>query len=63
MISTNKKFTKNVKTYEVKQDKTTSRIIGGLKKGTSYVKVCAYKTDAEGKIEGAYSNVKKIKIK
>ena len=62
-IASNKKFTKNVKTYNIKSSTTASKTISGFKKGTFYVKVCAYKTDAGGQMDGEYSAAKKVKIK
>ena len=61
-IATDKKFTKNVKTYTTKKLSTTFK---SLKKGkTYYVKVRAYKLDsANKKVYGSYSSVKSIKVK
>ena len=64
--STSKKFTKKTtKTKTIKSNKTTSYTIKKLPKGkTYYVKVCAYKKVTNKKnICGAYSAVKKVKIK
>ena len=64
--STSKKFTKKTtKTKTIKSNKTTSYTIKKLPKGkTYYVKVCAYKKVTSKKnICGAYSAVKKVKIK
>ena len=60
--STNKKFKKSVKTVRFTGK---SKTISKLKKNkTYYVKVRAYKKDANGnKVYGKYSKVKKIKIK
>ena len=57
--STSSKFTKKTTKY------TTSSSIKNLRKGkTYYVKVRSYKKDSTGaKIYGAYSQVKKVKIK
>ena len=56
----NKKFSKAKKL----STKKTSVTLKKLKKGTYYVKVRAYKTDAKGKkCYGSYSSVKKVKIK
>lgn len=56
----NKKFSKAKKL----STKKTSVILKNLKKGTYYVKVRAYNTDANGKKNyGSYSSVKKVKIK
>ena len=61
-IATDKKFKKNVKTVNTKKLTTTCI---SLKKGTTYyIKVRAYKTDSAGKkVYGAYSSVKRIKVK
>ena len=60
--STNKKFKKSVKTVRFTGK---SKTISKLKKNkTYYVKVRAYKKDANGnKVYGKYSKIKKIKIK
>ena len=60
--STNKKF-KKAATKTVTSKKTT-KTVKGLKKGTYYVKVRAYKTDSTGKkVYGKYTSVKKVKVK
>ena len=61
-ISTNKNFKKSVKTITFTKKNTT---VKNLKKNkTYYVKVRAYKIDANGnKVYGSYSNVMKVKIK
>ena len=63
--STSKKFTKKTtKTVTVKGAGKTSKTIKMLKKGkTYYVKVRSYKTVNGVKYYGAYSAVKKVKIK
>lgn len=64
LLATNSKFTKGKKTVTVKGYKTTSKTIKSLKsKKTYYVKLRSYKTVSGKKIYGAYSKVKKIKIK
>ncbi len=64
MIATNKKFSKNKKTYTVSGTSTTSKTITGLKKGTTYyAKVRAYKTVGKTKYYGAWSAVKSVKTK
>lgn len=64
LLATNSKFTKGKKTVTVKGAKTTSNTISKLKsKTTYYVKLRSYKTVSGKKIYGAYSKVKKIKIK
>ena len=60
----NSKFTKSKKTITVKGYKTYKKTIKKLKsKKTYYVKVRAYKTVSGKKYYGAYSKVKKIKVK
>ncbi len=63
--STSKKFTKKTtKTQTIKSNKTTSYTKKKLAKGkTYYVRVCAYKKVNKKNICGAYSAVKKVKIK
>ncbi len=63
--STSKKFTKNTtKSIAVKSSKGATKTIKSLKKGkTYYVKVRAYKTIGSKRYYGAYSAVKKIKVK
>ena len=63
--STSKKFTKKTtKTVTVKGAGKTSKTIKKLKKGkTYYVKVRSYKTVNGVKYYGAYSAVKKVKVK
>lgn len=62
VVATNKKFTKNVKTVTTKKLTTTFK---GLKKGkTYYVRARAYRIDsANGKVFGAYSKVKTVKVR
>jgi uncharacterized repeat protein (TIGR02543 family) len=62
IYATDRKFTKNEKTVRFT---STSKTISKLKKGkTYYVKVRAYKLDsANNRVYGAYSSVKKVKIK
>ncbi|MBR1663767.1 MAG: hypothetical protein IJ696_05515 [Ruminococcus sp.] len=63
--STSKKFTKKTtKNTTVKSATTLNKTIKKLKKGkTYYVKVRAYKTVGSTKYYGAYSAVKKVKVK
>ncbi len=63
--STSKKFTKKTtKNTTVKSAATLNKTIKKLKKGkTYYVKVRAYKTVGSTKYYGAYSAVKKVKVK
>ena len=62
--STDKSFKVNVTTVKVNKNKTTSKIIKKLKKGTTYyVRVTAY-TNVDGKpMTGSVSKTKKIKVK
>ena len=60
----NKKFTKGKKNVTVSKNKTTKKTVKKLKsKKTYYVKVRAYKKAGSQKLYGAYSSVKKVKIK
>ena len=62
--STSSKFTSGNKTKNITKNSTTSATISSLTKGkTYYVRVRAYKTIDGKKIYGAYSTVKKVKIK
>lgn len=62
--STNKKFKKKMsRTKIVKKKKVTKITIYVPKKKTYYVKLRAYSTSAKGKVYGAWSKVKKVKIK
>ena len=64
VIAQNSKFTKGKKTAAVTKNSTTSKTFSKLKKKkTYYVKVRAYKTAGKTKLYGAYSSVKKVKIK
>lgn len=56
---------KKAKTVDVKNDKTVSKTIAKkLSRGkTYYVKVRAYKSVGKTKLCGAYSNVKRVKVK
>ncbi len=65
-IATNKKFTKNKKTYKIRSYKATSKTISKLKSGrTYYVRIRGYKNVKGSKkpVYGRYSKVKRIKIK
>jgi hypothetical protein len=63
-FATDKAFSKNKKTVNVKGGKVASKKATSLKKGkTYYVKVRAYKTVNGKKIYGAYSTTKKVKVK
>ena len=62
--STSSKFTSGNKTKTISKNSTTSATITKLTKGkTYYVRVRAYKTVSGKKVYGAYSTVKKVKIK
>ena len=63
-IATNKKFTKNAKTYKIKNIYTTRKNIKKLKKKKRYyVKVRAYKTVKGKKYYGKWSKVKSVKTR
>ena len=60
----NKKFTKSVKKYNVKKAKTTSKIVGKLKKGkTYYARVRGYKKKGSKIYYGSWSKILKVKCK
>lgn len=60
----NKKFKKGKKNITISKNKTTKKTVKKLKaKKTYYVKVRAYKKSGSKKLYGAYSKVKKVKIK
>ncbi len=59
----NKKFTKGLKSVQVKKAKVSSKTIKKLKKGKYFVKIRAYVTDQSGKIYGDWSKAKKITLK
>ena len=62
--STSSKFTSGNKTKTITKYSTTSATISSLTKGkTYYVRIRAYKTVGKTKVYGAYSTVKKVKIK
>ena len=61
--STDKKFKKNVKTVKIKGNKTTSKTLKGLKKGTWYVRIRTVKTQDEGQAASKWSAAKKVKVK
>ena len=64
MIGTNKKMTKNKKVINIKKAKTVKKTIKKLKSKKKYfIKVRAYKTVNSKKYYGAWSKVKKIKVK
>ena len=59
-----KKFKKGKKNITISKNKTTKRTVKKLKaKKTYYVKVRAYKKVGSSKLYGAYSGVKKVKVK
>ena len=63
-IALDRKFTKSKKSYTINKASAKAKTIKKLKKGkTYYVKVRAYKTVNGTKYYGAYSAVKKAKIK
>lgn len=60
----NKKFKKGKKNITISKNKTTKKTIKKLKaKKAYYVKVRAYKSVGKTKLYGAYSGVKKVKIR
>ncbi len=64
LCARNRKFTRDKKTVTVKNPGTVKKTISGLGAGkTCYVKVRAYKKAGGGNIYGAYSAVKKVKVK
>lgn len=64
VIATDKKFKKNKKTSTITKNKTTSKTFTKLKSKKTYlVKVRAYKKYGNKKVYGAYSKVKKVKVK
>ncbi|NBI63321.1 hypothetical protein D3Z38_09750 [Clostridiales bacterium] len=64
MVATDKKFKKNKKTAVIKKNKTVTKTFTKLKrKKTYYAKVRAYKQVGKTKVYGAYSKVKKAKVK
>ncbi|MBD5545288.1 MAG: hypothetical protein HDR01_13905 [Lachnospiraceae bacterium] len=63
-LALDKKFTKGVKTVNIKKNTTISKTISKLKKGKRYyVRIRAYKTVSGKKYYGKYSSVKSVKIK
>lgn len=64
MIATDKKFKKNKKTAVIKKNKTVTKTFTKLKRGKTYfAKVRAYKQAGKTKVYGAYSKVKKVKVR
>jgi hypothetical protein len=64
MVATDKKFKKNKKTATIKKNKTVTKTFTKLKrKKTYYAKVRAYKKVGKKNVYGAYSKVKKAKVK
>lgn len=64
VIATDKKFKKNKKTATISKNKTTTKTFTKLKsKKVYYAKVKAYKKSGNKKVYGAYSKVKKVKVK
>lgn len=64
IVATDKKFKKNKKTAWIKKNKTVSKTFTKLKRGKTYfAKVRAYKKIGKKKVYGAYSKVKKAKIR
>lgn len=64
MIATDRKFKKNKKTATIKKNKTVTKTFTKLKrKKTYFAKVRVYKQVGKTKVYGAYSKVKKAKVK
>lgn len=64
LVSTSKKFKKNVKKVTVNSKKATKKTVSGLKAGKKYfVKIRSFKKSQGTKIFGAYSAVKTMKAK
>lgn len=64
MVATDKKFRKNKKTATIRKNKTVIKTFTKLKrKKTYYAKVRAYKQMGKTRVYGAYSKVKKAKVK
>ena len=64
MYSTDKKFRKNVKTFNIKKYKTTRCTVKKLARNKrSYVRVRSYKKVSGGKLYGSWSSTKNVKIK
>lgn len=63
-VSTNKKFTKNVKTVNITKVTTTTKTINKLKKSKNYyVKMRAYVLSGKKKVYGKYGTIKTVKVK
>lgn len=64
VIAQNSKFTKGKKTAIISKNKSTAKTFKNLKSKKNYfVKVRAYKKSGKTKIYGAYSKVKRVKVK
>lgn len=64
VVARDKKFKKSKKTAWVKKNKTVSKTFTKLKRGKTYfAKVRAYKKIGKKKVYGAYSKVKKVKVR
>ncbi len=64
VVATDKKFKKNKKTATIKKNKTVTKTFTKLKRGKTYfTKVRAYKKVGKKNVYGAYSKVKKAKVK
>lgn len=64
VVAQNSKFTKGKKSATISNNKATKKTMKKLKsKKTYYVKVRAYKMSGKTKVYGAYSKVKKVKVK
>lgn len=64
VVATDKKFKKNRKTAFIKKNKTVTKTFTKLKRGKTYfTKVRAYKKVGKKNVYGAYSKVKKARVK
>ncbi|MBO5485008.1 MAG: cellulase family glycosylhydrolase [Lachnospiraceae bacterium] len=57
------KFKKKAKAVSITKNKTTSKVIKGLKKGKYYVRIRAYKKVGKTKLYSSYSKAKKVTVK
>ncbi|NBI62773.1 hypothetical protein D3Z38_06805 [Clostridiales bacterium] len=64
VVATDKKFKKNKKSAFITKNKTVTKIFTKLKRKKAYfAKVRAYKKAGKTKVYGAYSKVKKVKVR
>jgi len=63
-VATDKKFTKNLKSFNISKNKTTSKKVKKLKsKKKYYVRVRTYRKVAGKKVYSGWSSVKNVKTK